>query len=186
MREAQGISEEFVDGRSIAAQPIEWSTDRLETRVQNIGANGRRKKRNPIESAATGENKPINIATVVQRVFLRGDCAHIVTQHHERLIGMPHFGKPRQAAHVCDQQIKAVSSEAPEFATYRRASVSTMIVGVHSEAGSCQYIDKSGIPPNVFTETVRNLNHSPGRSTAIPPAASDTKSVRTGKLKIES
>ena len=83
---AEGISHERIDGRLIAAQPVERRARQLECGVEEVAARGLR-KRGPgqaFKHSRSREDQTINLVAVVDDISLRGKGSHAVPQEEQR------------------------------------------------------------------------------------------------------
>lgn len=80
---------------------------------------------------------------------------------HEWLPRVFFLGDAAQVKHVRRQQVEPALAEIPELCSgWSCASASAMIVSVDRPTGGNQSFNRAGAPPDVFTHTVRNLDHA--------------------------
>lgn len=88
------------------------------------------------------------------------------------------FGNRRESGQILHQQIKSSRSEVSEVV--RRecgAAVSAVIVAVNNQARLRQIFDQSNVPPDVFAQSMGDLNNASNRSLDLPAPALDAESV---------
>lgn len=94
-------------------------------------------------------------------------------------------GDAAQSKHVRHQQVKPALAEISELCGgWSRASVSAMIVSVDRPTGGNQSFNRAGVPPDMFTHTVRNRDHATRGPKAIPPGARYSQSICARKSKL--
>ena len=180
--EAVGIGHERIDGRPIAAPPVEGRARGFECGVEEISAHKCQKRgaRQSVKRSRPRENQTINLLAVIDDVSLRGKGSHAVPQEEQRQVGIFFSGDLAQADHVLDEKFKAAPAKFSQLRVGREA-VPAMVVGVDGETCRNERIDGVGVAPHVFAHPVGDLNNGADRAAASPASARDAQSVGAGQ-----